>query len=164
MEGRLYKESMTGVTAKSTPISTKNDEKELGRLQKQDYWLQVSRAKLVMDLIFVCESQFPTSVGIPEKTSNLYHGYNSLRTLPYQTSKGYRQSVHWYLVGYSKVRHNDREQKQKSDLLGFSAVLQKRITDINLLFSSLHYLDETLDVLPPVVPQFCGAALYHLFI
>lgn len=45
---------MTGATAKSKPKDTKLDEKELSRLQKQDYWLQITRAKLVMDLIFVC--------------------------------------------------------------------------------------------------------------
>ena len=45
---------MTGVTAKSKPRATKIDERELSRLQKQDFWLQVSRTKLAMDLIFVC--------------------------------------------------------------------------------------------------------------
>ncbi|KAG6890900.1 hypothetical protein C0995_000857 [Termitomyces sp. Mi166 len=54
IETRLYSESMTGVTAKSRSKGTKIDEKELARLRKQDYWLQISRAKLVMDLIFVC--------------------------------------------------------------------------------------------------------------
>lgn len=54
VESRLYSESMTGATAKSKPKTSKLDEKELSRLQKQDYWLQVSRAKLAMDLIFVC--------------------------------------------------------------------------------------------------------------
>jgi len=44
---------MTGATAKSKPKSSKIDEKELSRLRKQDYWLQITRAKLVMDLIFV---------------------------------------------------------------------------------------------------------------
>lgn len=58
VEGRLYTESMTGATAKSKPKSTKIDEKELARLQKQDYWLQISRAKLVMDLIFVSYELF----------------------------------------------------------------------------------------------------------
>ncbi|KAF8897369.1 hypothetical protein BD779DRAFT_1667359 [Infundibulicybe gibba] len=53
VENRLYSESMTGATAKSKPKISKIDEKELSRLQKQDYWLQVTRAKLVMDLIFV---------------------------------------------------------------------------------------------------------------
>lgn len=57
---------MTGATAKSKPKSTKIDEKELGRLQKQDYWLQVSRAKLIMDLIFVCECT-PTEDGTRKK-------------------------------------------------------------------------------------------------
>ncbi len=55
MESRLYKESMSGATAKSKPKISKIDEKELERLQKQDYWLQITRAKLAMDLIFVCE-------------------------------------------------------------------------------------------------------------
>jgi len=45
---------MTGVTAKSKPRATKMDARELSRLQKQDFWLQVSRAKLAMDLVFVC--------------------------------------------------------------------------------------------------------------
>jgi len=53
VEGRLYNESMTGATAKSNKKTTKLDEKELSRLRTQDYWLQISRAKLVMDLIFV---------------------------------------------------------------------------------------------------------------
>ncbi|KAJ3729025.1 hypothetical protein DFJ43DRAFT_1084383 [Lentinula guzmanii] len=52
-QSRLYKESFSGATAKSKPSSTKIDDKELARLQKQDYWLQLTRAKLVMDLIFV---------------------------------------------------------------------------------------------------------------
>lgn len=55
VEGRLYNESMTGATAKSKGKSTKVDEKELARLQNKDYWLQISRAKLIMDLIFVCK-------------------------------------------------------------------------------------------------------------
>lgn len=54
VESRLYAESMAGATAKSKPASSKQDEKEISRLQKQDYWLQVTRAKLTMDLIFVC--------------------------------------------------------------------------------------------------------------
>jgi len=39
------------------------DEKELARLQKQDYWLQITRAKLLMDLIFVCEYFTPSGLG-----------------------------------------------------------------------------------------------------
>ncbi|KAF4620022.1 hypothetical protein D9613_005496 [Agrocybe pediades] len=52
IESRLYAESMSGATAKSKPKATKIDEKELTRLRNQDYWLQVTRAKLAMDLIF----------------------------------------------------------------------------------------------------------------
>lgn len=54
MESRLYTESMTGATAKSKPKASRIDERELARLRTKDYWLQISRTKLVMDLIFVC--------------------------------------------------------------------------------------------------------------
>ncbi|KAG0705497.1 hypothetical protein DFH29DRAFT_281218 [Suillus ampliporus] len=53
VESRAYKESLSGATSKSQPKASKIDERELARLQKKNYWLQVSRAKLVMDLIFV---------------------------------------------------------------------------------------------------------------
>lgn len=55
VESRLYTESMSGATAKSAPRNNKIDDRELKLLQKQAYWLQVQRTKLVMDLIFVCE-------------------------------------------------------------------------------------------------------------
>jgi hypothetical protein len=56
VENRLYAESMTGATAKSKSENiSKLDDKEVSRLKKQDYWLQVTRAKLLMDLIFVCK-------------------------------------------------------------------------------------------------------------
>ena len=55
VENRLYTESLTGATAKSKPQISKLDDKELSRLKRQDYWLQVTRAKLLMDLIFVCK-------------------------------------------------------------------------------------------------------------
>ncbi|KAF8974408.1 hypothetical protein BDZ97DRAFT_1911594 [Flammula alnicola] len=58
VEGRLYTESMTGATAKSKPKTSKLDEKELSRLRNQDYWLQVTRTKLLMDLIFVSYELF----------------------------------------------------------------------------------------------------------
>lgn len=54
VESRLYTESMTGQTAKSNPKANKIDEKELGRLQRQDFWIQMTRLKLLMDLVFVC--------------------------------------------------------------------------------------------------------------
>ena len=55
MEARLYTEANSGQTAKSNPKNLKIDETELSRLRAKDYWLQVSRAKLTMDLIFVCK-------------------------------------------------------------------------------------------------------------
>ncbi|KAI0723353.1 hypothetical protein C8Q76DRAFT_392312 [Earliella scabrosa] len=58
VESRLYAESMSGTTAKSNPSANKLDEKELGRLQRQDYWIQVTRLKLLMDLIFVSYDVF----------------------------------------------------------------------------------------------------------
>ncbi|KIL00364.1 hypothetical protein PAXRUDRAFT_821736 [Paxillus rubicundulus Ve08.2h10] len=53
VENRAYKESLEGATSKSRPKATKLDEKELARLRRQSYWLHASRAKLIMDLIFV---------------------------------------------------------------------------------------------------------------
>jgi len=58
VESRLYTESMSGATAKSKPTASKIDEKELSRLRTKDYWLQISRAKLTMDLIFVSYDVF----------------------------------------------------------------------------------------------------------
>lgn len=55
VQSRAYKESLSGATSKSQPKASKIDERELTRLEKQNYWLQISRAKLAMDLIFVCE-------------------------------------------------------------------------------------------------------------
>ncbi|KAJ2916520.1 hypothetical protein MD484_g3930, partial [Candolleomyces efflorescens] len=63
VEGRMYNESMSGASAKSKPKASKLDEKELSRLQKQDYWLQVTRAKLAMDLIFVSYDVFRLKKG-----------------------------------------------------------------------------------------------------
>jgi len=54
VEGRLYTESMTlGATTKSNPSANRIDETELERLRKQDYWLVVTRNKLLLDLVFV---------------------------------------------------------------------------------------------------------------
>ncbi|KAH8106224.1 hypothetical protein BXZ70DRAFT_425466 [Cristinia sonorae] len=58
VESRLYDESMGGATAKSNPTNDKLDRKELARLQRQDYWIQMSRLKLIMDLIFVSYNVF----------------------------------------------------------------------------------------------------------
>ena len=55
MQARLYAESMSGATNRSLPKASKHDERELGRLDKRDYWLTITRTKLLMDLIFVCE-------------------------------------------------------------------------------------------------------------
>lgn len=69
VEGRMYNESMSGATSKSKPKISKYDEKELSRLRKQDYWLQVTRAKLVMDLIFVSYSVFNIKRAAPTVTA-----------------------------------------------------------------------------------------------
>lgn len=50
---------MTGQTAKSNPKANKIDEKELARLQGQDFWIQMTRLKLLMDLVFVCTYFYP---------------------------------------------------------------------------------------------------------
>ncbi|TBU48477.1 hypothetical protein BD309DRAFT_949541 [Dichomitus squalens] len=58
VESRLYDESMAGATGKSNPSAQKFDHKELARLQRQDHWIQVTRLKLLMDLIFVSYDVF----------------------------------------------------------------------------------------------------------
>ncbi|KAF8665546.1 hypothetical protein AX16_000007 [Volvariella volvacea WC 439] len=58
VENRVYSQSMTGMTEKSKSRASKVDEKELAKLQKRDFWLQVTRAKLLMDLIFVTYDVF----------------------------------------------------------------------------------------------------------
>ncbi|CAK5263087.1 unnamed protein product [Mycena citricolor] len=60
VHSRLYAESMAN-PGKSKPLSSataKQDEKEMARLQKQDFWLQITRTKLLMDLIFVSYDVF----------------------------------------------------------------------------------------------------------
>ncbi|KZV69123.1 hypothetical protein PENSPDRAFT_735536 [Peniophora sp. CONT] len=58
VETRMFTESMSGATAKSAPRNSMVDEGELEKLQRQDYWLQVTRMKLFMDLIFVSYDVF----------------------------------------------------------------------------------------------------------
>lgn len=41
------------------------DEQELGKLRTQHHWLQVSRMKLLMDLIFVCTSTISPGDSLP---------------------------------------------------------------------------------------------------
>ncbi|KAF5388039.1 hypothetical protein D9615_000237 [Tricholomella constricta] len=90
VESRLYSESMSGATSKSKPKDSKIDETELSRLRKQDYWLQISRAKLLMDLIFVSYDVFRIKrLSEPVKTVagltaailsslKLYHGQRNI--------------------------------------------------------------------------------------
>ncbi|EIW82219.1 hypothetical protein CONPUDRAFT_136751 [Coniophora puteana RWD-64-598 SS2] len=58
VENRAYHEAFAGATAKSQPRNTRIDSRELARLQKKTYWLEVSRWKLIMDLIFVSYDLF----------------------------------------------------------------------------------------------------------
>lgn len=53
VESRLYGESMAGPGAVSVSGQA-TDEQELVKLRNQRYWLRISRAKLLMDLVFVC--------------------------------------------------------------------------------------------------------------
>ncbi|KAG9317190.1 hypothetical protein JVU11DRAFT_1383 [Chiua virens] len=63
VESRAYKESMDGATSKSRPKSAKVDERELARLRRKSYWLQLSRVKLIMDFIFVSYDIFKLKRG-----------------------------------------------------------------------------------------------------
>ncbi|KAI0356614.1 hypothetical protein OH77DRAFT_1436258 [Trametes cingulata] len=83
VESRLYSESMAGATAKSNPAASKLDEKELVRLQRQDYWIQITRLKLLMDLIFV----FSRSLSSPP---NLTIAYDVFR---FKRAKGQVQTI-----------------------------------------------------------------------
>ncbi|KAI0676887.1 hypothetical protein C8Q78DRAFT_960470 [Trametes maxima] len=90
VEGRLYAESMGGATSKSNPTASKIDEKELVRLQRQDYWIQVTRLKLLMDLVFVsydvfrinrAKGQIQTIAGLASamlSTAKLYDRHKNL--------------------------------------------------------------------------------------
>ncbi|PCH41414.1 hypothetical protein WOLCODRAFT_70197 [Wolfiporia cocos MD-104 SS10] len=88
-ESRLYADSMTGATTKSNPASNKIDEKELARLQKQDYWIQITRLKLLMDLIFVsynvfrlqrAKSQIQTFTGLAAAALSTAKAYDRHKT------------------------------------------------------------------------------------
>jgi hypothetical protein len=60
-ESRLYASTFAdGVPPLSSTASPEvlAAERELEKLKRQYYWLQISRAKLLMDLIFVCESRY----------------------------------------------------------------------------------------------------------
>jgi len=50
VEERLYRDSVSRAGTR-----TKEDEKELEQLEEDGYWLGMTQAKLMMDLIFVCE-------------------------------------------------------------------------------------------------------------
>lgn len=57
---------MLNASAKSNPKANTLDAKELARLQRQDHWIVMSRWKLIMDLIFVCEySLHPVPLILP---------------------------------------------------------------------------------------------------
>ncbi len=76
---------MGGATTKSNPAANKLDNKELVRLRRQDYWIQVTRMKLLMDLIFVCEF-------IPCLTQSIQRSSSwprpSIRRLPLEAREG----------------------------------------------------------------------------
>ncbi|KAI9001219.1 hypothetical protein BD414DRAFT_474017 [Trametes punicea] len=90
VENRLYTESMGGATANSNPTASKLDERELVRLQRQDYWIQITRLKLIMDLVFVsydvfrlkrAKSQVQTIAGLASaalSTAKLYDRHKNL--------------------------------------------------------------------------------------
>ncbi|KAL1735830.1 hypothetical protein EV714DRAFT_199616 [Schizophyllum commune] len=75
VQARLYAESMSGATNRSLPKASKHDERELGRLDKRDYWLTITRTKLLMDLIFVSYDLF-----------NIKRGKKSIQTFSGLTS------------------------------------------------------------------------------
>jgi len=77
----------SGATTKSNPSANRIDETELGRLRKQDYWLVITRNKLLLDLIFVCE--LPAQVSVRPASSTL----RSVRLLQRKARKSNSTSV-----------------------------------------------------------------------
>ncbi|KAL1738839.1 hypothetical protein HDZ31DRAFT_50366 [Schizophyllum fasciatum] len=75
VQARLYAESMSGATNRSLPKASKHDERELGRLDKRDYWLTITRTKLLMDLIFVSYDLFRVKRG--KKSIQTFAGLTS---------------------------------------------------------------------------------------
>lgn len=54
VENRLLSEALANGTSKGKSAGMKLAEKELEKLQRQDFWLKVQRTKLLLDLLFVC--------------------------------------------------------------------------------------------------------------
>ena len=98
VEGRLYDESMAGATGKSNPGATKLDHKELARLQRQDYWIQVTRLKLIMDLVFVCTLHSSYDA---HASSSPCHSVRHLRAEAFKRSSANICRPH---IGHSLVR------------------------------------------------------------
>jgi hypothetical protein len=46
---------LAGVGVTTSKEGKEADEKELEKLKSQLYWMRITRWKLIMDLIFVCE-------------------------------------------------------------------------------------------------------------
>ena len=98
VESRLYDESMAGATGKSNPSAQKLDHKELARLQRQDHWIQVTRLKLLMDLIFVCECDiFQHDVGVSSLPRH------SIRRVRIEARKRPGPNIRRSCIGHSQV-------------------------------------------------------------
>jgi hypothetical protein len=70
VEGRLYNESMATPSA-GTTTGQATDEVELTKLRRQQYWSQVQRTKLLMDLIFVCASGHSPVINLADKNTSV---------------------------------------------------------------------------------------------
>ena len=55
VENKLYKESMQSAGQIPDEPERETEERNLKQLKQQLYWIRVTRAKLLMDLIFVSE-------------------------------------------------------------------------------------------------------------
>jgi hypothetical protein len=107
VEGRLYNESMATPSA-GTTTGQATDEVELTKMRRQQYWSQVQRLKLLMDLIFVCASG-------RNPIMNLTNEITSVRCLPHQTIQQYCQNSVWSGVCHLEVNvRNDHPQSSDS--------------------------------------------------
>jgi hypothetical protein len=101
----MYAETMSNGTIKTKPSTKKSDERELSRLRQKDYWLQVSRAKLIMDLIFVCES-FLVEKSHAQKIDDFFFFLFSIRYLQVETRPRFNQGVYWPDIRHPEVSYS----------------------------------------------------------
>jgi hypothetical protein len=77
----------------------RTEEKELQRLRTKDYWMQVQRAKLLMDLVFVCAWARLSATAVSLTTLAAFDVFNINRAKrPVQTFAGLASGILAYVA------------------------------------------------------------------